>query len=67
MFPDFEAKIDFMFQTDENFRDLCLDHIVCATMIIERKKNLNKYTAEIEEYEDVQRNLEQEIFRMIVK
>ncbi len=67
IFPDYEEKIDFLFQTDENFRDLCLDHILCSSMILDMRNTPNKHTAEIEEYEEVQRNLEEEILEMISK
>lgn len=67
IFPDYEEKINFLFQTDENFRDLCLDHILCSAMVLERKKSLNKNIAYVEEYEELQRNLEQEILQKIMK
>lgn len=67
IFPDYEEKIDFLFQTDENFRDLCLDHILCAAMVLDMKKKHNKHTAEIEEYEELQQSLEEEILQRILK
>lgn len=67
MFPDFEEKIDFLFQTDENFRDLCSDHILCAGMVHEMKNRLSKNTAEIDEYRDLQQKLQEEILQMILK
>lgn len=67
IFPDYEEKIDFLFQTDENFRDLCLDHILCASMILKMNNEPNRRTAEIKEYEEVQQNLEEEILQMISK
>ena len=30
LFPVFKQKIDFLFQTDENFRDLCEDYLLCV-------------------------------------
>ena len=65
LFPDFEEKIDFLFQNDENFRDLCSDYILCISMILDRKNELNKNTEEIAEFEDIRQNLEAEILNEI--
>lgn len=65
MFPDFEEKIDFLFQTDQNFRDLCSDHLLCAAMVQDIKDGLIDLPLELEEYEDLRRKLEQEILQMI--
>ncbi len=67
IFPGFEKKIDFLFLSDENFRDLCLDHILCAAMVLKMKKELAENTVEIEEYEMIQKDLEQEILQIILK
>lgn len=67
IFPDFEEKIGFLFQTDENFRDLCLDYILCASMALEMKNDAPKIDAKLMEYEELQRNLEEEILQRIMK
>ena len=67
IFPDFEEKIEFLFLTDANFRDLCEDYILCASSALDIKKEMDKYREQIAEYEDVQLNLEKEILRMISK
>jgi uncharacterized protein YdcH (DUF465 family) len=67
MFPDFGEKIAFLFQTDENFRDLCADHILCVAMVQEIKQKQNKGTGKLEEYEDLKQCLEQEILQMIAQ
>lgn len=67
IFPDFEEKIDFLFQTDEDFRDLCSDYMLCAAMVQNLRKKSIKSTADLEEYEELQRNLEQELLQNILK
>ena len=67
IFPDFEEKIDFLFQTDENFRDLCSDYILCAAMVQKMMKDLKKETSNREEYEELQQNLEEEILQILTK
>lgn len=67
LFPGFEMKIDFLLQNNENFRELCADYILCTTMVLDRKNEMNKNTAEIAEFEDLQRNLEEEILKELKK
>ena len=67
IFPDFEEKIDFLFRTDENFRDLCSDYMLCAGSMQDMKKESNKYKEQIEEYEELQRDLQQEILQMLTR
>ena len=67
LFPDFEKKIDFLYQSDENFRELCSDYMLCTSMVQQRKNEINKNAAEIAEFEDLQRNLEAEILKEIQK
>ncbi|MCG2462315.1 hypothetical protein K8352_16255 [Flavobacteriaceae bacterium F89] len=67
IFPDYEDKIDFLFQTDEDFRDLCKDYLLCASNVLEMKTEISNFSAQTREYEDLQRNLEQEILQMITR
>ena len=67
LFPDFEVKIDFLFQNDENFRDLCSDYILCTSMVLERKKVLNNSIDDFGEFEELQLELEKEILKEILK
>lgn len=67
IFPDFEDKIDFMFQTDENFRDLCMDHILCVAMVANSKKEWQNNDAKVQEYEELKKMLEEEILQKITK
>lgn len=67
IFPDFEEKIDFLFQTDENFRDLCSDYILCAAMVQKMKKDPHSEIQIREEYEELQASLEEEILENIMK
>mgnify|MGYP003508878438 CR=1 FL=1 len=67
LFPNFEKKIDGMFQHDENFRDLCSDYLLCTSMILEGKKEMNKNWEEFVEFVALQRDLEEEILKEILK
>ena len=65
VFPDHEQKIEYLFMNDASFRELCTDYILCASKILDLKTGLEECSDQIKEYEDVQRNLEQEILKII--
>ena len=67
LFPDYEEKISFLLQTDENFRELCSDYLLCVSMILVRKKEIDKNREEIAEFQDLQKTMKVEIFREIQK
>lgn len=67
IFPDFEEKIDFLFQTNENFRDLCADYILCAGTVQELKNTMSGNSEQINEYEELQLSLQEEILQLITK
>ncbi|MDW5290594.1 hypothetical protein [Formosa sp. PL04] len=65
LFPDFEEQIVFLFRTDENFRELCSDYILCLSMVLKRQEDITKHKEEIAEFEELQQNLEAEILNEI--
>ena len=65
VFPDHEQKIEYLFMNDANFRELCTDYILCASKILDLKTSLEDCSAQIQEYEELQRNLEEEILKII--
>jgi hypothetical protein len=67
LFPDFKQKIDFLFQTDENFRDLCEDYLLCVGNALTLKRDTNNSKEQIEEFEEIQLSLEQEILERITQ
>lgn len=66
-FPEFEEKIDFLFQTNENFRDLCSDYILCARTLQGLRNDLDVNLDRINEYDDLQQGLQEEILRFITR
>jgi hypothetical protein len=66
VYPDFEEKISFLFQTDEVFRDLCKDYILCASNGYKMKKEKASNVAQLEENEGLELSLNQEIVQMII-
>ncbi|MDW5290588.1 hypothetical protein [Formosa sp. PL04] len=68
LFPDFEEQIDFLFQTDENFRDMCSDYMLCKSMIQELKNKKIIHSEDFTEMEALQQSLKEEIeVQLIIK
>ncbi len=67
LFPEYEEKIGLQLETDENFRDLCSDYLLCVSMILVRKKEIDKKKEEIAEFEDLQKTMKVDILREIQK
>lgn len=67
LFPDYEEKISFLLQTDENFRELCSDYLLCVSMILVRKNDIDKNREEIAEFQDLQKTMKVEILKEIQK
>ena len=67
LFPIYKEHIDFLFQTNENFRDLCSDYMLCTSMTLDRETVQNKKKEDIIELEAIQHGLEAEILEEIIK
>lgn len=66
-FPEFEAPIKFLVQTDENFRDLCIDYELCLKTVNEIKHDSERNSGRLAEYGDLKESLEKEILHLIGK
>lgn len=64
LFPDLEDKIHELFLNNESFREVCMEHILCTSKILEIKQK-DKNASWIREYEDLQRELESEILKFL--
>jgi DNA-directed RNA polymerase subunit N (RpoN/RPB10) len=67
LFPDFKERIDHLFRTDENFRDLCADYILCARTLMNLKRTKDNHTDDLTEYNDLKQSLEEEILHFLNK
>ncbi|WP_157243518.1 hypothetical protein [Algoriphagus resistens] len=67
IFPGKEEVIELLLLSNPNFLELCTDYMLCSSRILEIKKELEKHNVQIKEYEDLQRNLEEEILIYINK
>ncbi len=66
MFPDQEGRIETLFKNDADFREICIDFMMCASRLLDLKKDHFLNHEQIAEYEEMQRDLEQDILRMII-
>jgi hypothetical protein len=64
-FPDQTDRIQELFESDEDFRALCLDYILCVEHLHRFKKEFGEKKLSIEEYRNVRHELEDEISHFI--
>ena len=64
-FSNLEDKIDFLFESDKTFQDLCKDYILCVCNVLGMKTNLIKNSVYVDDYEHLQHHLEQDILQVI--
>lgn len=67
LFPNYENRIDFLLQSNENFRDLCADYMLCNSMVVIRKNNITTNIDEFAEFVKMQKEMEIEILNEIIK
>jgi hypothetical protein len=66
LFPALEDKIHNLFLNNESFREVCIEHILCTSRILEMKQGGEK-DAGLGEYEDLQRELENEMLKFLAE
>jgi len=64
LFPSLENKIHILFLRNESFREVCIEHILCTSKILDIKKASGDDSG-LNEYEDLQRDLENEILKFL--
>lgn len=64
LFPDLEDKIHALFLSNESFREVCIEHILCTSKILEIKQK-GQNDSGLHEYEDLQKELENEILKYL--
>jgi hypothetical protein len=65
-FPDQMERIEELFESNEDFRALCLDYILCIKHLHTFKKEVGEKKLSIEEYRSVRSELEDELFTFIL-
>ena len=65
MFPKQKEKISDLYKQDSDFRSLCADYYLCKKTLLDLQKQFSEKENNIEEYEYVRIDLEQELYRSI--
>ena len=60
-FPDQMERIEALFESNEDFRALCLDYILCVKHLHRFKQEFGEKKLSIEEYSNVRHELEDEL------
>jgi DNA repair ATPase RecN len=60
-FPEDQGRIENLYKTNEDFRALCEDYLSCIQHLKKFKKEFNQKQYTLEEYENMQKELEKEL------
>jgi hypothetical protein len=64
-FPDQSERIEELFESNEDFRALCSDYLLCVEHLHRFKKEFGEKKLSIEEYRNVRQELEDELTHFI--
>jgi len=64
-FPDQNERIEELFESNEDFRALCSDYLLCVKHLHKFKKEFGEKKLSIEEYKNVRSELEDELSQFI--
>ena len=64
-FPDQNERIEELFESNEDFRALCSDYLLCVEHLHRFKKEFGEKKLSIEEYRNVRQELEDELTHFI--
>jgi hypothetical protein len=64
-FPDQNERIEALFESNEDFRALCSDYLLCVEHLHRFKKEFGEKKLSIEEYRNVRQELEDELTHFI--
>ena len=64
-FPDESERIENLYQADEDFRALCEDYFSCMQNLQKFKKEFSEKRYTLEEYRNIQTELEKELLEFI--
>ena len=66
-FPGLGDRIEKLYESDEDFRTLCTDYILCIQHFEKFKKEFSEKYHTVEEYKDIRSELERELFDLILR
>jgi DNA repair exonuclease SbcCD ATPase subunit len=64
-FPEQSERIDELYETDEDFRTLCSDYLLCLQHLEKFQKDVGEKKHSLKEYREIQSELERELSQFI--
>ena len=66
-FPGQNARIEELYESDEDFRSLCQDYLLCLQHLQKFMEKLNERNDVVSEYRTMRVELEKELYEIIYK
>ena len=64
-FPEQGDRIEQLYESDEDFRALCADYVLCIRQLVEIEKEFSEKEHSIKEYKIIRKELEKELHEFI--
>ena len=64
-FPEQGDRIEQLYESDEDFRALCADYVLCMRQLVEIEKEFSEKEHAMKEYKNIRKELEKELHEFI--
>jgi len=64
-FPEQGDRIEQLYESDEDFRALCADYVLCIRQLVEIEKEFSEKEHSMKEYKIIRKELEKELHEFI--
>jgi len=64
-FPEQGDRIEQLYESDEDFRALCADYVLCMRQLVEIEKEFSEKEHSMKEYKNIRKELEKELHDFI--
>ena len=64
-FPEQGDRIEQLYESDEDFRALCADYVLCIRQLVEIEKEFSEKEHSMKEYKNIRKELERELHDFI--
>ena len=64
-FPEQGDRIEQLYESDEDFRALCADYVLCMRQLVEIEKEFSEKEHSMKEYKNIRKELERELHDFI--
>jgi len=64
-FPEQGDRIEQLYESDDDFRALCADYVLCMRQLVEIEKEFSEKEHSMKEYKNIRKELERELHDFI--